>query len=148
MNNPTFEIPDNIDAKEADYLYLKSSGILGAGNGLYTSIKIYKNEVISLFKGDILSDKEAKQRANKNLDGYFISMLNGSIMDSNHVKCFAKYANDAEGMAILKFKNNSKISLNEDNNVCLVALRNIASGEEIFCGYGKKYWINFKKNVS
>ena len=57
MNNPTFEIPDNIDAKEADYLYLKSSGILGAGNGLFTSIKIYKNEVISLFKGDILSQK-------------------------------------------------------------------------------------------
>jgi len=146
MNNPTFDIPDNIDAKEVDYLYLKTSGILNAGSGLFTSIKIYKNEVISLFKGDILSDTEAKRRANNNLDGYFISMLNGSIMDSNHVKCYAKYANDAEGMAVLKFKNNSKIALDEDDNVCLVALRNISIGEEIFCGYGKKYWVNFKKS--
>jgi SET domain-containing protein len=145
MNNPTFDIPDNIDAKEADYLYLKTSGILNAGNGLFTSIKIYKNEVISLFKGDILSDAEAKHRAKNKLDHYFISMLNGSIMDSNHVKCYAKYANDAEGMAVLKFKNNSKIALNEDGKVCLVALRNITIGEEIFCSYGKSYWINFKK---
>ena len=80
------------------------------------------------------------------MDGYFISMLNGSIMDSHHVKCYAKYANDAEGMAVLKFKNNSKIALDEDDNVCLVALRNITSGEEIFCGYGKPYWVNFKKS--
>lgn len=146
MNKFSNEIPDMIDAKESDYLFLKKSRIIGAGNGLFTSIHIFENEVISLFKGEILSNSEAKSRASKNQDGYFINMLNGSIMDSMHIKCFAKYANDIEGNGNIKSKNNSKITLDENDNVCLVATRNIKIGEEIFCGYGKKYWLNFNKH--
>jgi SET domain-containing protein len=138
------ELPDAIDAKESEYLYLKTSGILNSGKGLYTSIRIYKNEVISLFKGEILSNKEAVIRANARKDGYFINMLDGSIMDSMHIKCFAKYANDHEGFMKTGIKNNAKISLDENNNVCLVALRPIKINEEIFCGYGKAYWKNFR----
>jgi len=140
LNN---DVPDPIGAKESDYLYLKPSGIVNAGKGLFTSIRIYENEVISLFKGEILSNKEAVLRAKHKLDGYFISMLDGTIMDSNHVTCFAKYANDAEAYHKRMFKNNSKIALNEHGQVCLVALRDIKMREEIFCGYGKKYWQNF-----
>ncbi len=147
MSKHTNELPDRIDAKEADYLYLKPSGIIGAGNGLFTSIQIYENEVISLFKGEILSNKEAALRAKQHMDGYFINMLDGTIMDSMHVKCFAKYANDAEAYRKRLFKNNSKISLNEQDQVCLVALRDIKVSEEIFCGYGKKYWQNFSRKI-
>jgi len=138
------ELPDTIDAKESDYLYLKSSGIINSGKGLFTSIHIYQNEVISLFKGEILSDREAALRAGKKCDGYFINMLDGSIMDSMHIKCFAKYANDSDGFKNSFFKNNSKIALDENNKVCLVATRDIKINEEIFCGYGKAYWKNFK----
>ncbi len=145
MKSTTSDIPDKIDAKEADYLYLKPSGIVGAGKGLFSSISIYENEVISIFKGEILSDKEASKRAKNKLNGYFINMLDGSIMDSNHVKCFAKYANDAEGLGKRSAKNNAKISLNENNKVCLVATMPIKIGDEIFCSYGKKYWIKFNK---
>jgi hypothetical protein len=141
------ELPDKIDAKESEYLYLKSSSIIGAGKGLYTSIPIYKNEVISLFKGEIISNKEALTRATFKLDGYFISMLDGTIMDSMQTHCFAKYANDSEGFKRTGFKNNSKISIDEDNKVCLIATRNIKKSEEIFCGYGKAYWKNFKTHL-
>lgn len=144
MASPIEELPDKIDAKESDYLYLKSSGIIGAGKGLFTSIQIYKNEIISVFKGELLSNKEAHFRANNKVDGYFIKMLDGSIMDSMHVKCFAKYANDSEGFSKTLFKNNSKIALDENNQVCLVSTRIININEEIFCGYGKAYWKNFK----
>ena len=144
MKNPVEELPDFIDAKESDYLYLKKSGIADSGKGLFTSIHIYKNEVISIFKGEILSNKEAAFRANNKNDGYFINMLDGSIMDSMHIKCFAKYANDSEGFKKNSFQNNSKIALDENNKVCLVATRNIKINEEIFCGYGKAYWKKFK----
>ena len=100
MKQHSEEIPDIIEAKESDYLYLKSSKISGAGEGLYTSIPIYKNKIISLFKGEILSNKETSLRAGNKQDGYFISLLDGTIMDSNYVKCFAKYANDAEGLSV------------------------------------------------
>ena len=90
-----------IDAKEKDYLYIQDSQIIGSGKGLYTAIPIYKDEVISLFKGDILSGVEAKKRSKKGEDAYFINLLDGRILDSMHVNCFAKYANDAFGLEAL-----------------------------------------------
>jgi SET domain-containing protein len=128
-----------IDAAEEEYLYVKKSQIAGAGNGLFTAVPIYKDEVICIYKGEYLSDKEAKKRALIGEDRYFINRLQGGIMDSMHTKCFAKYANDVVGTT---HKTNSKISLDEHDNVCIVATRKIMEGEEIFCSYGKRYWKN------
>jgi SET domain-containing protein len=63
-------------------------------------------------------------------------------MDSMTVKCFAKYANDATGLARTSHRNNSKITIDENGRVCIVATRKIAAGAEIFCGYGSGYWKN------
>ena len=135
---------NTIEALEVDYLYVATSQLPNSGNGLYTAIDIYKDEVISLFKGEILTVKQSELRAKKGNDKYFINMIDGSIMDSMKVKCFAKYANDAEGFSKSSrpgaTKNNGKITLDENNQVCIVAIKNIKVGDEIFCGYGKKYW--------
>jgi hypothetical protein len=131
---------NTIDANEADYLYIQKSQIKNSGNGLFTAIKIYKEEIISVFKGKILTNIEAESIVKLNEDKYFINLLDGTILDSNTVDCFAKYANDSNGFMKSKYKNNSKISLDEANNVCLIATKNIKSNEEIFCSYGKKYW--------
>ncbi|WP_299251783.1 SET domain-containing protein [uncultured Lacinutrix sp.] len=139
VDNPenTYIETNTIDAPEEDYLYTKASQIDNAGNGLYTAIAIYKNEIITLFKGEILDAKEAEKRVKQNNDRYFINLLDGSIMDSMHTDCFAKYANDAINSG---FKKNAEITLDADDNVCLKATKKIKSGEEIFCSYGKKYW--------
>jgi SET domain-containing protein len=134
----------SIDAKEADYLYIKESQIPNAGIGLYTAIPIHKDEIISVFRGKILSDNEAKRRSTNGKDAYFINMPDGTIMDSFTVRCFAKYANDAEGLVLSSFKNNSKITINDDGKVCIVATRRISVGSEIFCGYGSGYWKKFR----
>jgi hypothetical protein len=131
---------NTIDAKEEDYLYIQKSQIENSGNGLFTAIKIYKEEIISVFKGKILTNIEAESIVKLNEDKYFINLLDGTILDSNTVDCFAKYANDSNGFTKSKYKNNSKISLDEANKVCLIATKNIKSNEEIFCSYGKKYW--------
>jgi hypothetical protein len=131
-----------IEAKEREYLYIKESQIPDAGDGLYTAIPIYKNEVISIFKGEILSDGEAQQRATRGNDAYFINMPDGSIMDSMNVKCFAKYANDALGVVETTHKNNAKITLDENGRVCIVATKRIPVEAEIFCSYGNGYWKN------
>ena len=133
-----------IEAPESDYLYIQDSQITNAGKGLFTAIDIYPNEIISLFKGEILTDKEAQKRVSDGKDRYFINMLDGSILDSMNVDCFAKYANDAEAFSKLEFKNNSKITLDEDDNVCIVATKKIKSQQEIFCSYGVKYWKKHK----
>lgn len=140
-------MPEVIDAKETDYLFIKESQLPNAGKGLFTSIEIFKDEVIAIFKGEILTDKEAAKRAKNNTDGYFINMLNGTIMDSNHIFCYAKYANDSQGLKKTSFAYNAEISLDDDEQICLLATKKIKPGEEIFCSYGKKYWQKFKKQV-
>lgn len=134
-------IPTNtIDASESEYLYVMPSQIENAGKGLYTAIGIYENEIIALFDGEVISDEESKIRAQQNLDQYFINLLDGTIMDSRLVPCFAKYANDADGYVQSSFANNADITLDDDGRVCLRATRDIRSGEEVFCGYGQPYW--------
>lgn len=135
---------NTIDAQESDYLYIQTSQLPNSGNGLFTAIDIYKEEIISVFKGKVLSDIEADLRAKNNTNQYFMNLHNGSILDCKNTDCFAKYANDASGFSKSDYKNNAKITLDENNNVCLIAIRKIKSGEEIFCDYGKRYWKKFR----
>ncbi|WP_179020384.1 SET domain-containing protein [Winogradskyella forsetii] len=144
INYKKLKIPstqtDTIEVPESDYLYIKPSQIKNAGKGLYSAIDIYKDEIIALFNGEIISNKEAQKRAQLNKDKYFINLLDHTILDSMHTECYAKYANDAEAFTNGKFKNNAEICLDEDDNVCIKALKNIKGGDEVFCDYGKAYW--------
>lgn len=133
-----------IEAPESDYLYIEVSTIQNAGKGLFTAIDIYKDEIIATFKGEILSDIEAENRAKNNKDHYFINMVDGTIMDSMNIDCFAKYANDAEALKESILKNNAIITLDDEDNVCIIATKKIPSKSEIFCSYGKPYW---KKHI-
>lgn len=136
----TMDSTNKIEAAEADYLYVKTSQLPNSGNGLFTAIPIYKEEVIAKFEGEIISAAEAKARVDKGIDKYFVNLLDGSTMDSMHVNCLAKYANDVKGSANSIFKNNAKIALDDNDEVCLIASRNIKAGDEILCSYGKSYW--------
>lgn len=140
--------PDKIAAKESSYLVVTTSQLPDSGKGLFTTIDIYKDEIIALYKGEILTNEEALERSELGLDRYFVSMLDGSIMDSQNTNCFAKYANDAKGFNQSIFKNNSKIMIDDDGSVCLIATQKIKQGSEIFCGYGYRYWKNQRRILS
>jgi len=131
---------ESIDMAEADYLYVAESLLPQAGKGLYTAIRIYAGEIVAVFEGELLSEEEAELRRKAHEDGYFIQLLNGKIMDSMHTHCFAKYANDSAGSPMLKVRNNAVIALNEQQQICIVAIRNIKAGEEVYVSYGKAYW--------
>jgi hypothetical protein len=134
--------PDEIDADEVEYLYIEKSLIIGAGQGLYTAISIHKYEVISIFRGELLQVKSANKRIELRQDNFFMNLPNGKILDAKNTDCFAKYANDANGIQSSAYKNNALITINHKKQICLVAKVNIKAGSEIFCSYGKAYWIN------
>ena len=134
---------NSIEASESDYLYVQTSQLPNAGKGLFTAITIYKEEIISYFDGEILSDSEIATRKAANQDHYFINRIEGGILDSMNTECFAKYANDAKGMNVTEFTNNAIITLDENKKICLVAIKTINPNEEIFCSYGNKYWSKF-----
>ena len=131
---------NSIEAPESDYLYVSQSQIPQSGNGLFTAVNLYKDETVSIFKGEILSDIQVKERADAGNDQYFINLLDGRILDSMNVKCFAKYANDADGASNSQFKNNCRIVLDEEGDVCIQAIKNIKANHELLCSYGKRYW--------
>ncbi|MFA9212860.1 MAG: SET domain-containing protein [Candidatus Methylacidiphilales bacterium] len=141
-NNNSF--PEIIEAPEADYLYIKPSNILNAGNGLFTAINIYKNEIIAIYDGEIINQKELAKRTLNKENKYMMNLPNGSVFDTQNLAGFAKFANDANGTLPATFKNNAYITLNPKNQVCLVALKNIKSNQEILCDYGKNYWNNLQ----
>ena len=69
---------DRIDSDESDYLYVETSQIPNSGKGLFTAIDIEKDEVISVFKGEILSDEEIKLRTESGNDDYLSTLtING-----------------------------------------------------------------------
>ena len=125
---------------EADYLYTDESQLKDAGKGLFTAIQIYKGETIARYKGRELSEAQIEKSIALNHDQYFMKLPNGGIFDTKQSKGFAKYANDAEAMGGSAFKNNAQIGMDESENICLIAKKNIRAGEEIFCSYGKNYW--------
>ncbi len=132
--------PEPIDAEEADYLFVQNSGIPLAGAGLFTAIPIHRGEIIAVFQGEVLSQTEAKKRASAGQDAYFVSLLDGSTMDSMNTECFAKYANDVEGPGTSRLRNNAVITLSDEDEPCLVATRTVKAGTEVFVSYGKAYW--------
>lgn len=135
---------NQIAALESDYLYVATSQIPNAGMGLYTAIPIYKEEIIAYYHGEILSPSEVKERESRGEDQYFMVLLDGKVLDCRSVIGFAKYANDAAAIGKSDFKNNAKITLDDNGKVCLVAIKKIHAAQEIFCAYGKKYW---KKHI-
>ncbi len=132
--------PDGIPLQEEDYLYSALSGLPDAGLGLFTAIALYKDEVIALYRGERLSTKEAGERAAQGLDRYFMELPNGTTLDAMGVEGFAKFANDAQGSASTALRNNAVIALDDGDRVCLRTTRRIRVGEEVLCGYGKRYW--------
>lgn len=138
---------NKIEAEEVDFLYVKPSQISNAGQGLYTAVKIYKDEVIAIYNGEIIGPREVQKRIEQNADQYFITRLDGKILDSKNVECFAKYANDAQALPNKHLKNNAYIGIGSRNKICLIAKKNIQAGEEIFCSYGASYWRKHKKNL-
>jgi hypothetical protein len=127
---------DHIDIPEECYLFIRKSSIAGAGDGLFTCIDIFKNEIVSVFKGVIINLKEAEKIKKSGNHQYFMDLPSGRVFDTSNTHCYAKYANDSIGNIS---KNNAVISM-DGKTVVLVAIKKIKAGSEIFTSYGNKYW--------
>ena len=70
-----------------------------------------------------------------------MELPDGTTLDAMGVEGFAKFANDAQGSACTELRNNAVIALDDRDRVCLRVTRRIRVGEEVLCGYGKRYWV-------
>lgn len=128
-------------------LEIKESQIPGAGNGLYTKVKIKKDTIICRFEGDIVSNDELELRPNSY--GWIVTIDDNTSIDCSSKFSEAKYANDAEGLQMINgLYNNCEICYDYDDEqiIYIVAMTDIEKDSELFISYGKDYWDAIKYN--
>ena len=127
-------------------LEIKTSLIPGAGNGLFTKVKIKNGTIIGVFEGEIIPVDESDNRPES--DGWFVELENDLYLDCYPIHSEAKYANDVDGIVKIKdVFNNSEICCYDDDStrVYLISNMDIEKGSEIYCSYGEQYWDDIKK---
>lgn len=121
---------------------VRLSNIKDAGFGLFAKSTIKKGNLISEFTGELIDNNQVEILSSKRKMLYLIDWDENYTLDVEKSDCFAKYANDAEGLKLIKnLKNNSKISW-YNNKLFLEAIKDIKQNEEIYVSYGKEYWDN------
>lgn len=126
------------------FLFVKKSGLPGAGKGLFTKIPIKKGTRIVEYKGRLQSWKEVKAQDGHN--GYLMYINRNAVINAlPAVKTLGRYANDAMGLTrIAGLRNNSEY-VSEGNRCFIEAIKNIKPGEEILVSYGREYWNLIRK---
>lgn len=127
-------------------LYVKKSGIPGAGKGLFTKEFISKGTRIVEYKGKRTVWKEVKDDDGKN--GYLFYINRNNVIDAlPATKTLARYANDARGMVRIKGVLNNSDYIIDGNKVFIEATKDIPAKTEILVDYGREYWQVIRHNI-
>ena len=121
------------------YLYIKKSGLRGAGKGLFTKKIIPEGKCITEYKGRIRTWKQSLDEEGDNV--YFFYITAKTVINPlRGKKTLAHFANDAEGFSRHKTHRNNAEYITDGSRCFIYSTRPIARFEEIFVGYGKDYW--------
>ena len=126
-------------------LFVKTSTIPGAGNGLFTKTFIPKGTRIVEYKGRKTVWKDVKDDDH---NGYIYSINRNHVIDALKTKsALARYANDARGLTRVKGITNNCEYVNENYRAFIEATKDIPAGAEIFVSYGDDYWNVIRENI-
>ena len=127
-------------------LYVKKSGIPGAGKGLFTKGFIPKGTRIVEYKGKRTVWKEVKDDDGKN--GYIFYINRYNVIDAlRATKTLARYANDARGMVRIRGVLNNSDYVIDGKKVYIEAKKDIAAKSEVLVDYGREYWQVIRGNL-
>jgi uncharacterized protein len=115
---------------------IKKSGIKDAGRGVFATKAIKKGELIETCPIVIFSDEDFPLLEKTKIGGYVFGYTGNSTMLALGYGSLYNHQN----------KNNAKYELfesetghEEDHELCITALKDIAKGEEIYINYGGEY---------
>ncbi|MFO0265391.1 MAG: SET domain-containing protein [Cyclobacteriaceae bacterium] len=129
------------------HLYVKRSGLPGAGKGLFTRIDIKKGTRIVEYKGTPVTWKEVEKMADDR-NGYVFFFNNRYCIDAwTHRRALGRYANDARGLTRVEGLTNNGEYDTEKRKCFIKAIKDIPAGSEIFVGYGAEYWQVIRYNI-
>jgi SET domain-containing protein len=134
---------------EKELIEMKPSRIPGAGTGVFAKKDIPINTELGLYRGEYLTDKEFEKKFGDSGLGTYVLTLDDPSEEGRKF-----YVDGLKKGNWTSRINSPKGTLNKVNIVFyadgrVVAKRNIKAGDELFVGYGPKYWNNrYWKNNS
>lgn len=145
------DFPKTVNEKyvEREMIEMKPSGIPGAGKGVFAKKDIPNNTDLGFYRGEHLTDKEFETKfSNAGLGTYVLTLDEPSDNNKKFYVDGLKKGNWTSRINSPKgTTNKANIVFYTDGRV--VSKRNIKAGEELFVGYGPKYWNNrYWKNNS
>lgn len=119
--------------------YVQTSTIPGAGHGLFANKRYKKGDRIVEYTGDIIDEKEKKNRYPDDKCMYVVYVMHNVYIDAADPlrSSAARFINSSGGGY-----NNASMSphhRHDIHKINIVATRDIAPGEEIFMPYGSSY---------
>ncbi|TYZ66092.1 hypothetical protein PybrP1_013016 [[Pythium] brassicae (nom. inval.)] len=135
-------VSDNVldDAElQADGLQVQPSRLLNAGRGLFATRAFAQGSVVCVYTGEVLESARAWKLADKT---YLMKLGGGRYVDARRCpRVLARYMNDCRGR--LGGFNVTLDKRPSEGRALVVALRDIAAGEELFVDYGRLYWLAY-----
>ena len=146
---PDFPKNQNEKYVEKELIEMKESSVPGAGTGVFAKKDIPLNTDLGFYRGQHLTTPEFEKKfADAGLGAYVLTLNEESDPNKKFYVDGLKKGNWTSRINSPKgTSNKANIVFYTDGRV--VAKRNIKAGEELFVGYGPKYWNNkYWKNNS
>jgi len=132
-------------------LEIRTSGIPHAGNGVYTKVAIPKGAYLGAYTGEFITDEEYQRRLNANRWQYMMGLLDcakphtGGIttIDGINGNVFTRM-----NYAPSEFRNVKFEKICDAPFVRIMALRDMAAGEELWVDYGPNYRYDFMNDAA
>jgi SET domain-containing protein len=130
-------------------LEIRTSQIPHAGNGVFTKVAIPKGAYLGAYTGEFITDEEYRRRAGENKWQYMMGLLDCAkprtgglaVIDGISGNVFTRM-----NFAPAEFQNVKFEKICEAPFVKIVALRDIAAGEELWVDYGPRYRYDFMED--
>jgi hypothetical protein len=139
---PEFPLTENEQYVKKEVIEMRPSSVPGAGTGVFAKKDIATNTDLGFYRGEHLTDKQFEKKfADIGLGTYVLTLDEPSdpkrkfYVDGLKKGNWTSRINSPKGTT-----NKVNIVFYADGRV--ISKRNIKAGEELFVGYGPKYWNN------
>jgi SET domain-containing protein len=130
-------------------LEIRTSRIPHAGNGVYTRVAIPKGAYLGAYTGEFITEDEYRRRAAENRWQYMMGLLDCALPRTGGIATIDGIQGNVftrMNYAPAEFQNVKFEKTCEAPFVRIVALRDIAAGEELWVDYGPKYRYDFMQD--
>ncbi len=141
-------VPGGQSPYEKD-LEIRTSQIPHAGNGVFTKVAIPKGAYLGAYTGEFITDDEYDRRAAQNKWQYMMGLLDCAKPHTGGITTIDGISGNAftrMNYAPAEFQNVKFEKICEAPFVRILALRDIAAGEELWVDYGPRYRYDFMED--